>query len=177
MDNPFKTAREELRLSHKDVAEKTGLTKLFIIRQEQGVYPNPSDRLIEFYRTDEFNRELYRMEYKKFQTRCRLHNGPTEKPVLYPVSPFAIRWAYNTSNELIHPMKMWMNWNGKELSGMEVCKAYCYSPPSLQRFLADTHRVKTMPPNLIDVLLEAGYTTKLVFTVDELYREWRKHGN
>ena len=188
-ENALRTIRRRAGLSHADVADKTGLSRLYIIRAEQGVYPEPSDRLVHWavhtaalYELDIDGKGI-RDEYRSYQRRCRQENGPG----IHLKSPSGIGTvSYNypllTENRHLfkmhqnkeHPFRLWL-FDGKyHLSVMQVCKAFCISPSILQRFVAQPYLVHTVPKPVREALEEAGYTVELLNDLEEAYKRYRQ---
>ena len=187
--NVFRSIRANLKLSHQDVANQTGLSRLYVIRAEQGVYPHPADRLVRWAvsKVATPDEDYVRYEYRQYQKRCRQENGPvtnhsllTENDDLFtllrdtdnPVFHSTGRPRIGTSPE--HPFRLWLRDGRYSLSVMQACKGFCISPTLLQRFVAEPYRVHTVPVPVRDALLEAGYKVRLLDGLEEAYKVYRK---
>ena len=168
--NPFRRCREGLKLSISDVCQATTLSRLYVIRTEQAVYPVPSNRIL-YYFTQITNGDSvwFLKEYREFQRRCRQANGPASNHPLLTENYY----LYRDSNP-IHPMRLWLDDGRVSLSVMQFCKAYCVAPSVVQRFLAEPFRVVTVPDPIVDSLAEAGYSARLILQLEKAYAEYRK---
>lgn len=155
--NPLKRLREESGMTLKRVSRGTGFSKQFIIKQEQGVYHEPSKTIVDFYDAD--YKEVCK-DYREFQRACRKANyGRLIEP-----------WHFNV-NEGKNP---WITW--RELSGVgseaAICKFFCLHPAIMFKF--ERGDMTTVPDLLIEALLESGYSHETLNKLGEAYEAWRK---
>jgi transcriptional regulator with XRE-family HTH domain len=182
--NIFRSIRANLKLSHQDVANETGLTRLYVIRAEQGVYPLPAQRLITWAlkavsspNSVTSNESWIVDEYRNYQRRCRQENGPIKFHPLLTENPDLFRMLLRKSAPILqsreHPFRLWLRDGRYSLSVMQACKAFCISPTLLQRFVAEPWRVHTVPAPVRDALSEAGYQADLLDLLEEAYTLYR----
>lgn len=178
--NIFRSIRGNHKLSHQDVADQTHLSRLYVIRAEQGVYPLPSHRLVNWAISMVSNgdEDYILAQYRNYQRRCRQENGPATNHPLLTENPDLFRMLLRKGSSLHsskeHPFRLWLRDGRYSLSVMQACKAYCISPTLLQRFVAEPYRVHTVPVPVLDALSEAGYSQDILTGLEEAYKAYRK---
>lgn len=163
--NPFKGARESIidpdtgrSISHARLAKRIGVTKLSLIRLEQGTFNDPLPRVLDYFCNRGFNYLSLTDGYINYQHQMRVAHAyyfglyldakPDE-----PVHPFAqLRGERNLT---------------------EVSKSLCLPQSTLSRFESDYRSQQSVPKVLINVLPVLGYPDEQISEFIQTYKDWR----
>lgn len=164
--NPFTTLRKRLDLSHQRLAEHMQISKLSLIRLEQGIYPDPLPTALWFWVNQQGENELHLTDsYYEFQNLTRQHYFKLFGDSL------SIDVALN-----IHPLsQLRRKGDGQygDLSAMQVSKFLCVAQSTLQHFEQKWRIQKSTPKTLAHALNCAGYSAQEVNEFGEQYEDWR----
>lgn len=167
--NPIKELRLTLGLPQEVMAERMGMTRMALLRYEQGFHSTLSPKVITFFKENDENfttiDELI-IRYINFQRSSRLSNYG----LLDPNIDFSV---YHTGNELTHPLLYWME-NSKEKPNLtQLSKGFCLHHPTMHRFITKPYIAIEIPKCLEDGLKEAGYSISCRTAFHEAYSKWR----
>lgn len=166
--NPIKRLRLANNLTIAALAAQAEVSPNLIIRNEQGMYSNPSPVLCYFFRnrTEITSSEQdIQLEYLEFQRTTRKMNyGMLSEPPLY----LGTKFEY-------HPFTAWRLQSAPHgLNLTQVAKAFCVQQSLLHKFENQPHLCYSLPEPLIHALLEAGYSHQTIDNEQrwfQLYRE------
>lgn len=168
--NPLKAVRLTAGLSQQSVADLTHLSRLMIVRVEQGFYPEPPSALIEFLSNCSGVRpHILREDYHEWQVdRRQLSYGLLmEPPPTPPLSPVGL--------VLKHPFKHWRELSPTSPNLTHVCKLFCLHQGLMYKFENSPHLVDSLPQPLVSALLESGYDPQTIKNLDRWYQMYLEH--
>lgn len=180
VENPLRQARKVCRLTIDQVVLKTGLSKSYIIKQEQGTYEEPSELLLNFYLSIlgpyKFWRVEARKKYRAFQSAVRIANYGVLK------EPFPLKKYLSTLNDkktVQHPLEFWREVShhakGQHPNLNLISKSLCIQQALLYKFEHQAHLVNSVPEPLIHALLEAGYSSETISGFDLAFHEYKRY--
>lgn len=151
--NPLKLFRERLGKTLEETAALAEVSKHFVIRSEQGVYTEPPETLVDFYK-EYFDFDDIKADYYRYQRNTRIANyGKLLEP-----------WNFNAPVGK-HPFIHW-----RQLSGMHsqagVCKYFCVHPAVVSKF---EKGLGNIPEQLLAALLESGYSVDTLNLLEKAY--------
>lgn len=170
--NPLKLLREASGLSMDALAERAGCSRSFIVRAEQGCYTEPPVVLVD---------ELLALTPVGFE-------GPNGEPLgdyLYIFRAYT-KWQterrsisygrlltsfdFESLSTLTHPFVGWRLESGIE-ARIEVSKLYCVHPAIIFKYEAGN--ILATPGDLRAALLESGYSSELLDSLDRSYYAYK----
>jgi DNA-binding XRE family transcriptional regulator len=134
IENPYRAARLDRGLSQAKLAELAQISRLSVLRLEQGLFAEPLGKVSLALG---LSHSQVSRQYRQFQHYTRVH---AKHPEIRPTDNF-ISWRQR-------------NWP----SQAAFCVAYCVSQASLHRY--ESLLTSIMPGQLREALLDAGYTSK-----------------
>lgn len=142
----MKTLREQKGLTQRQVAEATGMSPLAVLRYEQFIYEELSDKLAEFY-AEEFPEEtpnsvkaIYRFNRAQYQTnQCLRYCIPPPTLLIRGGEHPFITWRRTITTRAV----------GKE-SRMSFCILLALHPAVVADY--ESGKLKTMPKQIRSVL-------------------------
>lgn len=165
--NPFKEARESIidpvtkrSISHHQLARKMGVTKLSLIRLEQGMFTEPLPTVLKYLINHGFNELALTDGYYNFQHHMRVANAYYFGPHL----EFDI-------TSVIHPMGQLRHNRG--VNPTECAKALCLPQSTLVYFETKYRRQQSVPKCVINVLPVLGYSDDQISSFLKDYKDWR----
>lgn len=170
--NPFKEARESIldsytgrSISHHELGKKIGVTKLSLIRLEQGTFVDPLPNVLEYLVGQGFNELALTDGYYGFQYQMRLRN------VLY----FGPYLEFDLSSET-HPFEQLRNcsYNGAGANPTQCAKDLCLPQATISHFETKYRQQKSVPKSIINVMPIIGYTDEQITSWINAYDDWRK---
>lgn len=176
--NPFKEARESIldsytgrSISHHELAKKIGVTKLSLIRLEQGTFVDPLPNVLQWLVDQGFNELALTDGYYGFQYRMRLHH------LLY----FGTDLEFELSSET-HPFEQLRNGviigAGPSarigVNPTQCAKDLCLPQATISHFETKYRQQKSVPKSIINVMPIIGYTDEQITSWINSYEDWRK---
>lgn len=150
--NPIKRLREESNLTQLDFAYHYEMTRISLIRYEQGCFPLPSEK---------FGLSASEVEeYLEFQKETRSNNYGVLDPNFSDFVPEE------------HPLKTWRFNSAGEPTLTKVCVSLCLHIPTMHRFELGYSLVP--PQGFFDALAQAGYSNKILTSFMLSYSEFRE---
>jgi transcriptional regulator with XRE-family HTH domain len=185
--NPLTRLRKAAGLTQENLALRAQVTRQFVIRAEQAVYPDPPvglvNTLLELnYDLDEdgsndFNDSIdfedldiveLAAQYKAYQVALRKqHYG-------------VLATRYNFSNtslfdhELEHPFKQWRK-DSNITSRIAISKYYCVHPATVFKFEEQPYLTTHVPPELVTALIDSGYPKELLDSLQKAYDTYKQY--
>lgn len=176
--NPLKALRESIGLSQENFASATGVSRMFIVRAEQGVYSEPPFVLAEYLlrAAPVGSLDLPTHDYIAFchiyfawQKAQRLSNyGRLLEPYDFP-DPTNYEPPFGLAP---HPFIIWREDSGMD-SQISVAKFFCVHPAVVSKF--EKANILAVPHDLRAALLEAGYSTETLDSLDKAYYAYKDH--
>ena len=180
MDNPIKAIRLSLKLSQGDLIRFSGLSRLVVLRTEQGLYSSPSRQittpLIDLTGgaiTHEQIRDLYHA-YQKYQRGSQaywianvvaLGNGIKVTSTLPAVAD-----PLSTLHPFIYLRKRYAPVEFQSRLGF--CRAFCLHPNSIRLF--ESGEQLTLPSSLVVGLTEAKMPRSVLDTYEHSVLVWAR---
>lgn len=162
--NPLKRLREEAGLSVAQISREGGGSEVFILNAEAGMYQDPPERVIkvlaDYYR-GVLDAPSLTAEYHNWQTATRKANYGA-------LNPSWLEAGSQGSTESIHPFLSWRTYSGIT-SRIRTSKLYCIHPATISQFELKPWRLSGVPPTLLKVLEESGYSSE---SLEVLVRRW-----
>jgi len=145
MDNIFKVLRKERGLTQEQLAKKCRVTRLAIIRNEQGLFTSPLPAVAHFFNGGRQVEEAYRHYQFSKRREADVTNAVKRAVTLdriskLPAQPFLL-WR----NEILGP-----------ISQMKFCQMLCLHPATVANYERNNQRF--MPMQIKLALLDAGLT-------------------
>lgn len=166
--NPFKAARQELKLTMYELSKLTGVSKQAIIRLEQGTFVEPLEAVAQYFSDQGFAFLGMRDEYYDFQTKMRERHHRMFGDIPKSKDPYL--------ENMVHPFR--------ELRGIfgptYVAKALCISQASIEHFENRPAHQTIVPQAIQDVLNQIGYSREEIEDLNwnyRLYRRFKLNGN
>lgn len=158
-ESPVKSLRGDLL--QERFAKRIGISRIALLRLEQGTLPDPSLKLIP-YLPDGLPWESFVEDYHAYQVSKRQANYG----ILNPDFEF-------TSS--CHPFEEWLDASTAD-NLTQCCVALCLHLPIMYRWVNGPH--PALPPDgLLDALADAGYSQQLISDLVLSYAEWKsRHG-
>lgn len=163
--NPFKEARESIidsntgrSISHAVLAKRMGVTKLSLIRLEQGTFNDPLPTVLNYYTSHGFNYLYLTDGYITYQYQMRMRNFLYFGPDL-ECDPLSA----------LHPLAQLRGTRNH----MHVAKSLCLPQSTIARFEKDVRAQQTVPKTIINVLPVIGYTDEQIHSFLTCYKQWR----
>lgn len=158
-ESPVKALRGDVL--QERFAKRVGISRIALLRFEQGTIPEPSTKLIP-YLPQGLPWEAFVEDYHQYQIAKREANYG----ILDPDFEF-------TSS--CHPFDEWLGASNAD-NLTQVCVALCLHLPIMYRWVNGPH--PALPPDLLlDALDNAGYSKKLISDLVLSYAEWKsRHG-
>jgi len=150
MESPIKTWREEAGLSQLKLATESNISLMTVIRNEQGLYPDPSPKIISTlinygagpaHLSDDDPWPWYESVYHRFQVITR---SKFIWAMMSPLPSVDACLAVET-----HPFQMWRESLGFN-ERLAFCRAACVPPPQVLNY--ETARQRTMPKSIVAAL-------------------------
>lgn len=142
--NPLKQLRLSKNWSLDQVADSAELSRLLIIRSEQGCYKNIPPKLLDFYQdVVDFDLVELNLSYVNFQVLTRQSN--------YGLLPVGFLRIWPEKNPFTALRKV-----GK-VSMAQVYKGFCVHPTILHKLENQPNLCATIPSDLLKALTTAGY--------------------
>lgn len=161
MDNLLKQLRHQLNLTQAELAKETGMSSAAIMKYEQGLYENPSPKLLSYLASQsETSVEKILLSYNEFQEHTRRYASRY------------LAHAYLAQTELLrlrtnnrHPFQTWRSDLLNSSSRMKFCKLLAINPAVVLAY--ERGDSPKMPPMIRNALYTAGTPDT---TVDALTR-------
>lgn len=167
--NPFKEARECIidsdtgrSISHAVLAKRIGVTKLSLIRLEQGTFNDPLPTVLNYFCNNGFNYLALTDGYINFQYQMRAANA------YY----FGLDLECDPSVEL-HPFAQLRMKALNQPNHMKVAKDLCLPQSSIHLFETKPRSQKSVPKTIINVLPVLGYSDQQISDFLACYKDWR----
>lgn len=172
--NPFKVLRLASGDTQLSVATSCGITKLSLLRLEQGVPVTPIESVVTYFQHQMSYKELTD-SYYEYQKAMRHRHSRIFGPIP-PVGHFA-----EPQNLTVHPFTLllsrWTNpvtgENIGSLNPTEFAKLMCFPQSVGDHFLRKIARQQSVPKPLIGVLLDAGYSRTELDVLSKAYANYR----
>lgn len=169
-ENPLRRLRIANGLTMKALSELAEVSMNLIIRNEQGMYSNPSPVLCYFFshhaEVSEATSAIV-TDYLRFQRSNRqLNYGMLIEP------PHYVSEVTTDLSDAPHPFMFWRFQSNLNLT--QVAKAFCVQQSLLHKFENQPHLCYSLPEPLVHALLEAGYSSQTIDNEQrwfQLYRE------
>jgi transcriptional regulator with XRE-family HTH domain len=170
--NPLRYLRKRLGFTQEGLADAADVSRIFVVRAEQGVYEEPSATLIDAMR---FHHKKYQpafdwefstdvaitRQYEQFQLHTRRkHYGQ-----------LLANFDFLAFSPSLHPFLIWRE-ASEVNAAISISKYYCVHPAIIHKFEKQTHLMHSVPEVLRRALLDAGYTESFL---DELEWAYTKH--
>lgn len=160
--NPIRSNRLALNLSHSDYADLAGISKQAVIRAEQGCYEEIPPSLLRCLMEHSFSSELQaRDAYDNYRTEMRRLSQRY----------FGII-AERDRNPLVHPFTF-LCLNNK-VNPTQVAKDLCLSQATLSHWVKKWRTQQSVPRPFIRCLRDLGYTLVEIRAFELYYRDFRK---
>lgn len=172
--NPLRDLRTKLGFTQDGLANEADVSRIFVVRAEQGVYEEPSVTLLDAMRQyhtryhDVFDFDFppktqINRDYELFQLHTRrVHYGR-----LLPDFDFL---AFNPS---LHPFLIWRE-ASEVRAAIAVSKFYCVHPAIIHKFEKQTHLMHGVPDALLKALTDSGYEESFLKELEWAYTKHRK---
>ena len=156
LDNPVVALRGSTL--QRTFAFRLGISRMALLRMEQGCLPEPSTKLKPFL-PDGLSWATFVEDYRAYQEAKRIAN--------YGVLTDDIDFSgYH------HPLEEWIDQSVNQPSLTSVCVALCLHLPIMHRFLNGPY--PSLPPeSFLEALKQSGYSTPLITDFVLGYAEWR----
>jgi DNA-binding XRE family transcriptional regulator len=147
------------QLTQEQFAHRLGMSRIALLRFEQGLIPDPSLKLKNFL-PPTMPWESFVEDYHAYQESKRKSNYGilTDEPVDYSIDE--------------HPFITWREASNGNLTHTQVCTALCLHLPVMHRFVNGPHP-QLVPDLLLDALVDAGYPPEVVSDFVLAYSHWR----
>ena len=145
-------------------AHQLGISRMALLRLEQGLLPEPSLKLRTYFANDDAWLDFLD-DYDAYQTAKREANYgvlTTEPDFNAPIEDFQ---AYSD-----HPFSLWME-QSNAANVTQVCVALCLHLPIMHRFLNGPYPAQC-PDLLLTALDESGYDPDLISDFVMEYAHW-----
>lgn len=168
--NPLKQERVSRNLTIDQVASQSGISRIAVIRNEQGCYVDPSPTLCNFYGYDGTFLTTLLQAYRNFQQHQRTLNfGQLSETYLKTAT---LVESFPTSN----PITQWREVSN--LSKAKVSTLFCIHPDILPRLELRSHLVPhEFPKQFMQALIESGYEEIQLVVLQSKYQVWRKQAS
>lgn len=172
-ENILRHYRLQAGYTMQDLGLVIGLTKQTIIRVEQGVFANIPPAAVKWiWQTFDKTPSLVELSYLTFQRRNReAHKrmfGDIRSTLFvaeyHPLNVLMERWAYPDGTPV-----------GVFLSPTQVAKLLCVPQAALDGWLNYPRRYSGIPKDLLEALMESGYTRSEVVILRDAYIEYRDY--
>lgn len=168
--NPMKDARLALGLTQAQLADRAGITRLAVIRAEQGVFTRLPQSIIHILA--DFDNEIS-INYREFQRQHREFSYGR----LSPTFDFQTLDYSSSQVELSpvgNPLAKWAETSNFS-SRMSLCIAFCLHPAVVTKF-ENTIDYQNIPELITDAFLESGYSIDMMAEFQRSYRLYRLYG-
>lgn len=142
-------------------AHQVGMSRMALLRFEQGCIPEPSIKFIPFLPSG-LPWEAFVEDYHAYQFSKRQSNYG----VLTPDTDF-------NSRARLHPLQLWMHDSQSCDTITTLCVALCLHLPTMYAFLNGPKFPALPPESFLDALLDSGYERPLIADFILAYAEWR----
>lgn len=168
--NPFRSIRIQAQLTQALLAKKAGVSKHAVLRLEQGMFPDPLPKLLNYY-VDTFNVSRLSLikEYSQFQIRQRERAG---KLLGEDLQSALFLWA-NSAAYGMHPLTYLRLSCRPVLNPTELAKRLCISQTVVTYFEKNPVSQKTVPVQLLQALQQAGYEDQDIYALEQAYATFR----
>jgi hypothetical protein len=155
MESPVAALRgDELQ---RTFAYRVGISRMALLRLEQGLLPEPSAKLKRFL-PDTMTWAQFCEDYKDYQIDKRQAN-------------YGVLTNDPEFTGTIHPFIDWMDQSDQAQNLTQVCVALCLHLPTMHRFVMGP--CPALPPEtLLNALTDAGYRQAVVTDFVMSYAEW-----
>jgi len=139
MESPIKTWRDEAGISQLKLATEANISLMTVIRNEQGLYPDPSPKIISVFidhKVGPMDWEAYEAVYHRFQVVQRSEIDWTAGSMIGVEAALDIE---------THPFQWWRESLGFN-ERLAFCRAACVPPPQVLNY--ETARQRTMPKSI-----------------------------
>lgn len=163
--NPFTELRQDLDLSHQRLAEHIHVSKISLIRLEQGIYPDPLPSVLHYFVSQGHSELALTDSYYDFQALTRKHYFKL----------FGDDLSIDPENPT-HPLAQLRragDGSYRDLSVMQVSKYICVAQSTLQYFESRWRVQKSVPKSFAIALQANGYTSSEINTFCDAYLLWR----
>lgn len=180
--NPFRALRLRKGLTLNAVSVRAKVSRYLVIRLEQGCFPDPPPRLLDWWVTHQGASEAaLREDYRAFQlfTRSKnsrlfgdlpvgvLANAAQHRALKSPVPP-----SHYPDDR--HPF-IWLRTRpGYEFNLTEVSKMLCVAQPVLYHFEHYPRNQRSVPAQLTAALKDADYLEGEIEAFIDAYDDYRK---
>lgn len=154
-NNPLKQARLNLGLTQKELAFHLAMTPGAVLKYEQGLYEQPSQKLVEYLAYDDEEADLLVLDYHSW--RCRKRRS-VNLPALGALS----------FSKDFHPMETYRNSLQKSPQGF--CVMLCIHPGSYADY--ESGHLSNMPRSLSEALSDGGLSRVEITIIQDYAREF-----
>ncbi len=173
MDNPIRSLRISLGLTQGDLVKLSTLSRMVVLRTEQGLYKSPSplitSPLIELAGNPETLTHESLVEAYKASQKYQCENQQYWVKKL-PTSPKRLWGNPDDSHPIVYFRGRWAPPVAK--SRMGFCKAFCLHPNSMRLF--ESGEQLTVPSSLLVGLSLAGLTAAALDTLASTVLLWAR---
>lgn len=165
--NPFRQARERRNYTIQALAVKAKVSRYLVIRTEQGCFPEPPPRLLN-YVTQAFvlDPDELTNDYHDFQKEMRWLN----ERLLGPLPDFP-----NTAPSW-HPFVLWrQHTNNNNFNLTHIAKSLCLAQPVLYHFEHKPRQQASVPAQLLSALADARYSREEIQDFKLAYNDYREY--
>jgi len=161
--NPIKLLREEAGLSMETLAERSEVSKQTVLRAEQGCYDLIPPSIFNYMLSAWPYSEIINLptRYRDWQKEQRKQN--------YGELSTLITWDF--LSPAVHPFIYWRE-TSNIYARIQISKLYCVHPATISRFEHSNALSSSVPEQLIDALLESGYSLATIEKLCDLYERW-----
>jgi hypothetical protein len=154
------------------MADRVGMSRMALLRYEQGFHKTLSLKLISFFKENDENFttvDALVVKYINFQRSCRVHSYG----LLDPNYDFSVYLSGDNVRSEMHPLLRWMQVSQKKPNLTQLSKGFCLHHPTMHRFITRPSLVADVPTCFDDALMEAGYDITCRLSFYEAYVKWR----
>ena len=165
-DSPVKRFRvDEFHMTQAEFAHACGVSKLLIIRAEQCCYKLPPPA-IENYLVSQvpaFDLNEFRADYLNFQRKMRKFSYGILEP----------GFDFHHLSPKKHPFIEWREYSA--INQTMACKYWCLHPAVIYKFEVQPHLLNDLPSDLVDALLESGYSELIIAELRAAYKRYKTY--
>lgn len=176
--NVFRVLRERSGLTLQGYADACEVSKQTIIRQEQGVFTDPVDRVVDYVLA---NRTRFNYDgsypdlvnsYYDYQKAMRARHKYLFGLQLVIASESG-RSGYNGTHPFARLLQQWSTPEGSHIGRLnvtEVAKLLCVSQSVLDHWLNKPHRQQSIPIKFQEALRDNGYSRAQIEELNQMYK-------
>lgn len=167
VENPIKSRRLQAGWTQDQLADRAGVTHDNIVRNEQGLFNNPSPavfKAILSYTGEDATRVL--KEYYAWIANKRRSNdiqSAVRRSIMFPPSD-------KLSN---HPFKLWRDAAFGRLSRISFCQMLCLHPATVLKY--EKTKQQSMPSQIYRALEDSGMPPSRINYLANLGSEYFRH--